>query len=128
MDTSLALFEIEYLEHPEYLHARITAPHIDRPMAMSYLSEVMTECAKRRLKKLLLERLTPAVLPQDELSNTMDYLISMDSGTRIAFLSPHSTVAESMQHVVDHGEGKDGAYRYFQSFDEAEKWLLEGAG
>jgi len=126
MGTSQKRFELEFKEHPEYLHARISAPYIDYSMAMSYLSEVMSECANRRCKRLLLERDIPDMMPEDELFKSMDYLVSLDSGgTRIAFLNPHTSVAEALQHIVDYGAGRGGVYRYFQDFDEAEAWLLE---
>jgi len=117
--------DLEFKEHPEYLHARITAAFLDRSDAMSYLSEIFLECARLRRKRLLLERATPCVMQRDELYDTMDHIVSMKQTTRIAFLNSHGTVAETLSHIVDYGRDRGGEFRYFQEFQEAENWLLE---
>jgi hypothetical protein len=86
------LYALEFKEHPEYLHARITASFLDRTGALSYLSEIFLECAKLRKKKLLLERATPCMMQRDELYSTMDFIVSVEKDTRIAFLNAHGTV------------------------------------
>jgi hypothetical protein len=126
MTPSPRLYALEFKEHPEYLHARITASFLDRAAAMSYLSEIFLECAKLRKKRLLLERATPCMLQRDELYSTMDYIVSLEGGTRIAFLNSHGTVAETLSHIVDYGTNRGGRFRYFQEFEEAETWLVEG--
>jgi hypothetical protein len=86
----------------------------------------MSECADRRCKRLLVERDVRTMAAGDELFETMNDLVALDSVTRIAFVTPHTTVAESRQHAVDHGTGHDGDYRFFRSKDKAVEWLLQG--
>ena len=125
MNPSPKLYALEFKEHPEYLHARITASFLDRTGASSYLSEIFLECAKLRKKRLLLERATPCMMQRDELYSTMDYIVSVEKDTHIAFLNAHGTVAETLSHIVDYGTEQGGRFRYFQEFKEAENWLLE---
>jgi len=125
MNPSPKLYALEFKEHPEYLHARITASFLDRTGALSYLSEIFLECAKLRKKRLLLERATPCMMQRDELYSTMDYIVSVEKDTHIAFLNAHGTVAETLSHIVDYGTEQGGRFRYFQEFKEAENWLLE---
>ena len=125
MQPSPRSYALEFEEHPEYLHARITASFLDRAGALSYLSEIFMECAKLRKKRLLLERVTPCVMERDELYSTMDFIVSMEAGTRIAFLNSHGTSAETLSHIVDYGAERGGGFGYFQEFQEAENWLLD---
>ena len=83
------------------------------------------ECAKLRKKRLLLERATPCMMQRDELYSTMDYIVSVEKGTRIAFLNSHGTVAATLSHIVDYGTDRGGRFRYFQEFQQAERRLLE---
>jgi len=83
------------------------------------------ECAKLRKKRLLLERVTPCMMERDELYSTMDFIVSMEAGTRIAFLNSHGTSAETLSHIVDYGAERGGGFGYFQEFQEAENWLLD---
>jgi len=125
MQPSPRSYALEFEEHPEYLHARITASFLDRAGALSYLSEIFMECAKLRKKRLLLERVTTCMMERDELYSTMDFIVSMEAGTRIAFLNSHGTSAETLSHIVDYGAERGGGFGYFQEFQEAENWLLD---
>jgi len=77
MQPSARQYALEFEEHADYLHARISASFLDRAGALSYLSEIFIECAKLRKNRLLLERATPCVMQRDELYSTMDYTLSM---------------------------------------------------
>ena len=125
MDTLTRNLGLSYSIRPDYIHARITARHVDRSTAMTYLSEVISKCADRRCHRLLLERDIPTMMSDDELFQTMDEVVAMDSGTRIAFLNPHTTIEEGLQHIELYGAGPDGNYRCFRTREEAEQWLLE---
>lgn len=124
MQPSPARVELTFNEQSEYLHARISAPFIDRAAGMWYLGEIFLECANRRKKKLLLERDIPYMMPQDELVRTMDHLVSMQSGTRIAFLNSHASIAEELKQIIEYGAEQGATFRYFETFEEAEQWLL----
>ncbi len=124
MQPSPARVELGINEHPEYLHARTSAPFIDRATGMWYFGEIFLECADRRKKKLLLERDIPYMMPYDEVVSTMDYLISMHSGTRIAFLNSHLSIAKELQKIINYAADRGGPFKYFEVFDEAEQWLL----
>lgn len=119
------MYKLEFLERPNYIHARISATEIDISMAMEYLSEVMLYCADKRKKRLLIERDIPSMMPQDEMDQAMNYLVSIDSKTRIAFLNPHAKVERSLKNIIDHGTDRGGNYRYFKNLKEAEIWLLK---
>ena len=94
--------------------------------AMSYLAEVFLECARLRKKKLLLERVSPCAMPIDELFSTMDYIVSLGTDTRIAFLNSHDSAAENLKPVVDYGADRGGNYGYFEISDDAVRWLMLG--
>ena len=125
MNSSDAPFEVEYQVYPDYLHARITAEHIDRATSMSFLSDVLLECAKHRRDRLLLERGNAGDVAQRELFLMMDDLLKMNDPTKIAFLNRHILLAEEIRDVVAYGADLGGNYRCFNSFEKAEQWLLE---
>ena len=125
MGASPKTYELTFIEQPNYFYARITANFADRDHAMSFLSEVMTECANRRCKHLLLDRCLPYPIADDQFLIATDELIAMDSGTRIAFLYPQVAVGESFQYTSEHQTETDRDYGYFRSRDQAVAWLLE---
>ena len=126
MDASPKFYGLTFNEQPNYLHVRITATRFDRDRALSFLSEVMSECANRRCKRLLLERDLPETGMDDELLNAMDDMVEMDSGTRIAFLNPNTSSERALQHAGNDGVRRDGAFRSCSSKEEAIEWLMEG--
>lgn len=128
MNSSNAPYEIEYQVYPEYLHARVTAEHIDRTTSMSFLSDVLMECAKHRRKRLLLERGNAGNVAQEELFGMMHDLMTLHDDTKIAFLNRHILLAEKIRDVVAYGANLGGNYRCFDSFEIAEQWLLEDEG
>jgi hypothetical protein len=126
MDASPKIYGLTFNEQPLYLHVHVTAARIDRDRAMSLLSEVMTECANRRCKQLLLERDSPEIGAHDELFDGMKDMVEMDSGTRIAFLVPHAAAERSLWHTRNNGTKRRGDFRFFRSKNEAIEWLVEG--
>jgi hypothetical protein len=127
MGASPKTYGLTFVEQPNYLHARITANFVDRDLAMSFLSEIMTECANRRCKRLLLERCPPYLIVNDQFLNAADELIAMDSGTRIAFLNSQASIDESIKSNGDRGFDEAGNYSFFKSEAEAVAWLLKGS-
>jgi hypothetical protein len=125
MNSSNALFEIQYELRPSYLHARVTAERIDRTTWQSLLSDILMECANHRRKKLLLERANAGNVPQSELLEMMADLLKLNDATQIAFLNRHLLMAEEIADVVAYGAQMGGSYRCFNSYEAAERWLLE---
>jgi len=127
VNSSHTPYKIETEVFPEYVHARVTADHVDRATAMSFLSDVLMECAKNRCKRLILERDNPGVVVEVELFYIMDDLLKLKDETKIAFLNRHLLHAESIRDVVLYGAKLGGNYRCFNSFEKAEQWILEVA-
>ena len=125
MNSSQTPYTIEIEVLPKYVHARITAEHVDRATAMSFLSDVLMECAKHRRKRLILERSNPGTVVEVELFYIMDDLVRMKDETKIAFLNRHLLHAEGIHDVVAYGANLGGNYRCFNSYEKAEQWLLE---
>ena len=124
MNSSNALFEIQFDIQPDYLHARVSAERIERTTWQSLLSDVLMECASHRRKKLLLERVIAGDVPQSELQDMMADLLKLNDTTQIAFLNRHLLMAEEIADVVAYGANMGGNYRCFSTRDEAERWLL----
>lgn len=127
MNSSNAPFEIEYQVHPEYLHARVTAEYIERSTSQSLLSDVLMECARHRRRKLLLERVNPGNVVQTELADMMSDLMEMNDDTQIAFFNRHILHATEIADVVAYGASVGGNYRCFNTFEAAERWLIESS-
>ena len=125
MNSSNALFEIQYGLQPDYLHARVSAERIERTTWQSLLSDVLMECARHRRKKLLLERVNAGDVPQSELQDMMADLLKLNDTTQIAFLNRHLLMADEIADVVAYGANMGGNYRCFSSVEAAERWLLE---
>ena len=125
MNSSTTPYRIEIEVFTKYVHARITADDVDRVIAMSFLSDVLMECAKQRRKRLILERSNPGAVIEAELFYIMDDLLKMKDETKIAFLNRHMLHAEEIRDVVAYGANLGGNYRCFNSFEKAEQWLLE---
>jgi len=127
MGASPKTYGLTFIEQPKYLHARITANFVDPDLAMSFLSEIMIECANRRCKRLLLERCLPYLIGDDQFLNATDELIAMNSGTRIAFLNSQASIDESIKQNRDREFDEDGNYSFFKSETEAVVWLVKGS-
>ena len=125
MTSSNAPYEIEYQLYPNYLHARVIAEHIDRKTSQSFLSDVLLECAKRRRKRLLLERGNEGGVVVEELMTMMQDLLQLRDTTKIAFLNRHIKHGDDIRKIVKMGAGLGGNYRCFVDFTDAENWLIE---
>lgn len=119
MDASPKIYGLTFIEQPQYLHAHLATPIINRETAMSILSEVMIECADRKHKLLLLEREVESKVMTDEFLDALVEMAKMNSGTRVAFLDKHLTDDDCLPL-------EDCDCQCFQTKEAAEKWLLEG--
>lgn len=118
-----APYELQFERRKGYVYARISAPSIDRSTALDYLSEIADECANVKCKRLMIERDIPSMMSDGELYNTMDDFVRLSSGLRIAFVNPHRSLNDAMRKIIRYGAGKGADIEYFDSVDEAEKWL-----
>ena len=124
MSSTLA-YDLQIEVRQGYIHACVTVDNADRAIAMSFLSDALIECAKHRRKRLLLERASAGSVAENELFYIMDDLVKMNDQTKIAFLNRHLLLAEELRDVVAYGAEIGGNYRCFNSFQEAEEWLLQ---
>jgi len=127
VNPSHAPYEVKFEVRPGYVYARVIAERVDRPTAMWFLGEAISECANHRKKRLLLERGNAGEVAEEELFVMMDELLKLSDETRIAFLNQHLLSAEKIREVIRYGAGRGGNYRCFMSFEKAEQWLLEDA-
>ena len=126
--SSSPLYDLEIEVRPGYVYASVTAETVDRSIAMSFLSDALMACAKHHRKRLLLERANAGSIIENELFYIMDDLMKMNDQTKIAFLNRHLLLAGELREVVAYGAEIGGNYRCFNSFKEAEEWLLNDSG
>jgi len=117
-------YQLMFDVRPEYLHARIAAPEINRAIALDYLGEIADKCASTRCKKMLLERDIDSMMVDTELFETMKDFVRMSQGIKIAFVNPHLSIEEAMRQIVDYGSSEGGEFDYFNTVGDAERWLL----
>lgn len=116
-------YELTIERQPGYLHARITAAEIDRRLALEYFSEIVVECRRTNADKLLIERNIGAMIPDDQLFDTMKDFVQMSLGIRIAFVNTNIAIEDAMRHIIFYGAGIGGQFRYFDNKGGAERWL-----
>ncbi len=119
-------YQIEYGDRKGYLYAKITAPSIDRQMALAYLAEIVIRSAELRQKKLLLDRDIPAVMDESDMFAAVNELVRMGGGMRIALVNRHIPLAEALEFAMNYGRKIGADFKYFNDLIDAERWLLQG--
>ena len=118
-------YELLFEERSGYLYVLVRADKATLEMAMEYLRLTAEKCSQILCDHVLLERDVPVMLPAVDLYFTTLYFLDLMKGKKIAFYNPHDSLQDKMESAILTGTRAGGHYRVFQSFPEAEKWLLK---
>lgn len=117
-------YELNFVEHRDYLRAQVVAETIDRASAMEYLTAVAGECKRLDATRLMLVRQIPVMLPDADLFFTTTDFLKMIGDLRVAFVNPYSDIHEEMDFAILIGVNRGANYQLFSSESAAGAWLL----
>lgn len=113
-------------ERPDYLYAHVRAETIDRYSAMEYLRTIAERRKSTRLRRLMLVREIPVMLPDSDLFFTTRDFNEMIGPTRLAVVNPFATNDDGLGFAMTIAANRGADYRVFSSVDRAEVWLRKG--
>ena len=125
MSVTARPYELTFEHRPHYLFVRVTAPDIDREIAIDYLTEVARRFAAAGTGRLMLVRDIPVMLRDSDLFFTAKDFLRMIGHTTVAFVNPHAEIADGMQFAVMIGNNRGAKYNVFANEIDAEAWLLK---
>lgn len=117
-------YNLTFEERPGYLFAKVVSDSMTVSVAKEYLGEIAVKSSEIGAKRVVVFRDVDVMLPDSDLFDVTHYFLELMRGIRIAFVNPHAKIQEDMEFAVRIGTNRGGAYKLFNTIDEAEKWLL----
>ena len=116
-------YSIELENHGEYLHAIVGGLRVTTEIALGYWHEIIDECEKLGVSKILLEHNFVEMISMQEMLEVIGPVADLLKGRSFAFLDRygHYDVPEAGKKIL---RGHDVKMQLFRDLDEAEKWLL----
>ena len=118
-------YELELEKRDDYLYVWVRADRIDRRMALDYLAEVAARCGEIRCKRMMMSGDIPSGLStSDPAASAMADFLEYSRNIKIALVSRYEVAADSLERLVNLETERGVDVAFFESADEAEKWLL----
>jgi hypothetical protein len=116
-------YAIELENHGEYLHAIVGGLRVTPEIALGYWREIIGECEKLSVSKILLEHNFVEMISMQEMLEIIGPVADLLRGRSFAFLDRygHYDIPEAGKKIL---RGHDVKMQLFRDLDEAEKWLL----
>jgi hypothetical protein len=116
-------YTLTFEQLPDYLHARVSAPEIDRETALAYLREIADTRASLGYDRFILERDIPQMLTDTDLFYTTNDFLLMMAGAKVAFLNPHLPIDADMDFAIVIAANRGAQFKLCKDLEEAEEWL-----
>lgn len=118
-------YNISFEYRPEYLYVYVSGEHDSYDISLRYWKEVADECAKKEVKKVLIEEDISEAISMGEMYKLASEIPQLGFyGIRIAFVDRHIEQQGSNEfgELVAVNRGMYG--KIFNDFNAAEIWLL----
>lgn len=128
-DSELTPYELTIEDRPGYLYVCVQADFIDLRIAVSYINELMSHLCATRCTNVLFVRETPAMVSKAHYAIICSVIINMlpaDVTFAMVDRSPAHLIVR--EQILLEAKQKNRNIRPFDSFDEAEEWLLNALG
>jgi hypothetical protein len=119
-------YDLRFEERPGYLFASVSAPTIDRSMALDYLHQVADKASASMHTRIMIERNIPVMLPDADLFFTTQDFLKMVGNKRVAFVNRHAKIRPEMDFAMLIGTNRGANYKLFADTASAEEWLMAG--
>lgn len=119
---------LTFTEHPGYLYVNLTGDTISVQIIRDYIGEIVARCNAIGKHRILLYRDIPAVLSGGEVFHTVNESLDLLRGKKLALVNPHAAIEGEINFAMTVGQNRGGNYRSFKTVEDAEAWLLRGAG
>lgn len=110
----------------DYLAANVSCPSINRKIKLSYFSEIAISCSMRSSRRVLLTRDVPNLVNSANLQMTLDDVVAMASGLRVAFINPYDEIEVGLRRMIAYCVEHEADFGYFRDAEAAKKWLRSG--
>jgi hypothetical protein len=119
-------YRIEFEHRPEYLYAYVSGEHDSLAISLAFWREIADECRRVQTKKLLVEEEIEEAVSMVEMYKIASEIAQIGfRNISIAFVDRFLEQRDINEfgEMVATNRGIHG--KYFNDFNEAEKWLLE---
>jgi len=116
-------YSIEFENRGEYLYAIVGGLRVTPEIGLSYWREIVAECDKLGLSKILLEHNFAEMISMSGMLEVIGPLAGMLKGRMFAFIDryEHYDIPEAAKGILRNLNVK---MQLFKDVEEAEKWLL----
>ena len=122
---SLKPYDLTFEDRAEYLYVCVQADIISLDIAIQYINEVMVHLKQTGATNVLLVRETPMMISATHYSIVGSMIINMlPKALRVALVDHSPAYRVVVGFVNAEAKEKDRDIRAFESFEEAEAWLL----
>ena len=118
-------YELHIEDREEYLYVCVTAPFMSLEIAVNYSNELMSHLRTTGYKKVLLVRETPEMASETHYRIVASLIANMlPAHITLAVVDRSASHRLVKQGILAERETKDRNINAFDTFDEAEAWLL----
>jgi len=119
-------YTIAFEVRPGYLYVDLKGDVISTDVIRSYVADVLEECERSGMRRIMLYRDIPVILSEAEMFYTVNESLEALRGKKVALVNPHDELQKELDFGMTVGSNRGGQYGSFIDIDDAEKWLLEG--
>jgi hypothetical protein len=118
-------YNLGFEKRDGYLYANVQADFMDLETAKKYLREVADRLISDGYNKLLLERNIPTMLGPGSLYFATQAFTQYIGHGKVALVSVYKSIKDDMDFAVTIAQNHGGAFRVFDSVEQAEAWLIK---
>src|SRR5437762_1783709 len=116
--------ELEFENREGYLYARVRAKRLTGQIVYDFLSDILTEAAKKRRHRILIDRDIPLAPPaKGEAREAWDRFVSIVEGHRIAIYNRHPKIESELRERLSFIDKSQSTIRIFDKMTAARAWV-----
>ena len=115
-------YELEFVNHGEYLHAIVGGLRVTSEIALGYWQEIVDECERLECSKILLEHNFVEMISKEEMLEVIGPLAHLLEGRMFAFYDHygHYEIPEAGKAIL---RSLNVKMQIFHDLKDAQKWL-----
>jgi hypothetical protein len=116
-------YDIEFEDHDGYLHTIVGGLRVTSEIALSYWTDIISECERLGYSKILLEHNFVEMISKDEMLEVIGPVAHLLKGRIFAFYDhyEHYEIPEAGKAIL---RSLDVKMQIFHDLHDAQRWLL----
>ena len=122
MDKQTKGYDVEFVNHGDYLHAIVGGVRVTSKVALGYWQEIIDECESLECSKILLEHNFVEMISKDEMLEVIGPVAHLLEGRMFAFYDHygHYEIPEAGKAIL---RSLNVKMQIFHDLHDAQKWL-----